>query len=78
MWLVVVVSRRQVWVVKVSKVWVWLTRQVWVESMGVASGYGCKEVPYMTEYSPGPVFLLASYLSRRQYEPGVYMSLGVY
>ena len=35
-------------------------------------------IPYMTEYTPGPVFPLASYLARRQYEPGVYMSPGVY
>ena len=35
-------------------------------------------VPYMTEYTPGPVFPLASYLARRQYEPGVYMSPGVF
>ena len=53
-------------------------RWVWVESIGVASGCSCKEVPYMTEYTPGPVFPLASYLARRQYEPGVYMSPGVY
>ena len=38
----------------------------------------CMYVPYMTEYTPGPVFPLASYLARRQYEPGVYMSPGVY
>ena len=38
-WLVGVVSRRQVWLVGVvSRKW------MWVESMGVASGCGCKEV----------------------------------
>ena len=30
------------------------SRWMWVESMGVASVCGCKEVPYMTVYKPGP------------------------
>ena len=53
-WLVGVVSRRWVWLVGVgesmgvvSRKWVW----VWVESMGMASGCGCKELyrfPHIT------------------------------
>ena len=55
MWLVGVVSRR----------WVWLVE--WVESMGVASGCGCKEVyrfPHITyDYSS----CICSFLQQHPY-----------
>ena len=39
-WLVDVISREQVWVVGVGRIYGYSYRWVWLESMGVASGYG--------------------------------------
>ena len=50
-WLVGLVSRRRVWLVGVESMGVVSIGWMWVESMGVASGCGCKEVyrfPHIT------------------------------
>ena len=49
-WNMGVVSRRWVWLVDVGGIWVWLAGGG-CESMGAASGHGCKEVyrfPHIT------------------------------
>ena len=56
MWLVGVVSRWWVWLVGVvESMGVVSRRWVWVESMGVASGCGCKEVDFVILLIPTPL-----------------------
>ena len=58
MWLVGVVSRREVWVVEVGGTMGVVSRRwVWVESVDVVSWYGCKEVYrfHLITYPPTPL-----------------------